>query len=270
MIKRNPLRTAIFWVRNARRLYVTLVYGFLLLPVVVVILASLTTTSYLTVPPKGITLRWFWVVLGSREYIDAIFFSLALAVLATIGSMAIGTASAYALIRRAVPGSAFFSSFFMAPLIFPGVVVGVALLQFYSLVHMSGTFAGLVLAHMVITVPYMIRSILASLAGVDAEIEDAACVLGANRLTAFFKVTLPMIRPGVVAGGLFSFIISFDNIPVSIFLLGVRQMTLPVKIFTTVEYGVDPSVAAVSTILIIATSLFLVAAERWVGFHQFV
>ena len=95
-------------------------------------------------------------------------------------------------------------------------------------------------------------------------------MLGANRLVAFAKVTLPLIRPGVVAGGLFSFIVSFDNVPVSIFLLGVRQTTLPVKIFTAIEYGVDPTIAAVSTMLIIVTGLFLIVAERWIGFHRFV
>jgi putative spermidine/putrescine transport system permease protein len=256
--------------RAGLAIWVVLVYAFLLAPVVVVMLASLSTTSYLTVPPEGITLRWFLEVLEDPSYVNAILFSLVLALIATAGSLLLGTAAAYALVRRAVPGGEAISALLMAPLVFPGVVVGVALLQFYSLIGLSATFAGLAFAHMVITIPYVVRAILASLAGTDPNLEDAACVLGANRLVAFAKVTLPLIRPGVVAGGLFSFIVSFDNVPVSIFLLGVRQTTLPVKIFTAIEYGVDPTIAAVSTMLIIVTGLFLIVAERWIGFHRFV
>ncbi len=252
------------------RAWVALVFGFLMLPVVVVALASFSRTSYLTVPPKGLTLRWFVAVLGDPEYVHAIVFSLGLALVATVGSLAVGVAASYALLRRRVPGGAVVSAVLNAPLIFPGVVVGVALLQFYALVHMNGTLIGLALAHMVITVPYVVRAVMASLQGIDPELESAARVLGASGPVAFFTVTLPLIRPGIAAGALFSFIVSFDNVPVSIFLLGAGQMTLPVKIFTAIEYGVDPSIAAISTMLIALTGLGLAAAERWIGFHRFV
>jgi putative spermidine/putrescine transport system permease protein len=256
--------------RLALRLYLTLLFAFLLAPVVVVVLASLSTTSYLTVPPRGITLRWFGEVLRNPEFLDAIATSLVLAATATAGSLVLGTAAAYALVRRAVPGAAAVSACLMAPLVFPGVVIGVALLQFYAQVGVAGSFAGLAAAHVVITVPYVVRAVMASLTGVDGALEEAARVLGASPFVAFLTVALPLIRPGLVSGGLFSFIISFDNVPVSIFLLNVRQTTLPVKIFTMVEYGVDPSVAAVSTLLIVTTGLGLVVAERWTGFHRFV
>ena len=252
------------------RTWVVLVFGFLLLPVVVVMLASLSSTSYLTVPPRGVTLRWFGAVLRDPEYLQAIGFSLLLAGVATVGSLVAGVTASYALIRHRVPGGALISAWLNAPLIFPGVVVGVALLQFFAMVRLNGTFVGLGLAHMVITVPYVVRAVMASLQGIDAEIENAARVLGASGPVAFFTVTLPLVRPGIAAGALFSFIVSFDNVPVSIFLLGAGQMTLPVKIFTAIEYGVDPSVAAVSTLLIIVTGVFLIAAERWIGFHRFV
>jgi putative spermidine/putrescine transport system permease protein len=238
--------------------------------VVVVVLASLSRTSYLTVPPQGVTLRWFAAVLRDPEYVNAIGFSLLLAAVATVGSLVAGVAASYALIRRRVPGGALVSALLNAPLIFPGVVVGVALLQFYALMRLNGTFAGLALAHMVITMPYVVRAVLASLQGVDPEIESAARVLGASGPVAFFTVTLPLIRPGIAAGALFAFIVSFDNVPVSIFLLGAGQMTLPVKIFTSIEYGVDPSIAAVSTMLIVVTGLGLAVAERWIGLHRFV
>jgi putative spermidine/putrescine transport system permease protein len=249
--------------------YVALVLSFLMLPVAVVVLASFSTTSFLTVPPQGLTLRWYGRVLESTDYLDAIGISLTLAAAATTGALLIGTATSYALVRRIVPGRAVISSLVMSPLVFPGIVIGVALLQFYSALGLAGTFAGLVLAHVVITVPYVVRTTLASLHGLDAELEDAACTLGATRFDAFRLVTLPLLRPGLAAGGLFAFITSFDNVPVSIFLTGVTSTTLPVKLFTAIEFGVDPSVAAISSLMIVATGLTLVLAERWIGFHRF-
>lgn len=250
--------------------WVTLVLTFLMLPVAVIVLAAFTTTSYLTVPPRGLTLKWFAQVLGDRDYLDALVLSMKLGLVTTAGALTIGTAAAYALARKAVPGATAVSALLMAPLAFPGVVIGVALLQYYALIGLRGSFTGLVLAHLVITIPYAVRSVLASIHGTDSDLENAACTLGASRLSAFMRVTLPLIRPGLVAGGLFAFITSFDNVPVTIFLLGVRDMTLPVKIFTAIEYGVDPSIAALSTLLIAATAIVLVAAERWIGFHRFV
>lgn len=252
------------------RAWVALVFGFLMLPVVVIALASLSRTSYLTVPPRGLTLEWFTRVLADPEYVHAIVFSLLLALVAAAGSVAAGVAASYALLRRRVPGAAGIAALLNAPLVFPGVVIGVALLQFFALVRLNGTFVGLALAHMVITVPYVVRAVTASLQGTDPELEHAARVLGASGPMAFFTVTLPLIRPGVAAGALFSFIVSFDNVPVSIFLLGAGQMTLPVKIFTAIEYGVDPSIAAISTMLIVLTAIGLAVAERWIGFHRFV
>lgn len=239
------------------------------LPVIVVVLASFTETSYLTVPPKGFTLRWYQDVLGDESYRDAIAFSLMLALGSTALSLCVGTAAAYAIVRRKLPGSEAVAAVLMAPLVFPAVVIAVALLQFYTLVGLRGGFAGLVAAHVLITMPYVVRSVLAALSGTDASLEEAARTLGAGPWTAFRLVGLPMIRPGLVAGGIFSFIVSFDNVPVSIFLVSVRQTTLPVKIFAAVEHGIDPGIAAISTLLIITTGLALVLAERWAGFHRF-
>ena len=250
-------------------LYAALVLLFLQVPVIIVVLASVTTRSYLSVPPVGVTLDWYWKVLGDSSYIDAILFSLMLAIVATVLSLVLGTAAAYALVRRKVPGADAISAALMAPLVFPAVVVAVALLQFYTLTGLRGSFGAIAAAHVLITLPYVIRSVLASLEGSDPALEEAARTLGADPWTAFFKTTLPLIRPGLVAGGIFSFIVSFDNVPVSIFLVSVRQTTLPVKIFSAVEHGIDPGIAAVSTMLIIATGLCLVLAERWVGFHRF-
>jgi putative spermidine/putrescine transport system permease protein len=255
-------RAADRWRARGLAAFAALMLGFLMLPVVVVVLASFTNTSYLTIPPKGLTLRWYGQVFGDPEYIDALWFSLLLAVVVTAVSIVLGTMAAWALARRNVPAAPAITGLLMSPLAFPGVVIGVALLQYYTLTGLRGSFAGLLLAHLVITLPYTVRTILASMSGADPELEAAARVLGANPW-------LPVIRPGILAGGLFAFITSFDNVPVTIFILGTRHTTLPVKIFTAIEYGVDPSIAALSTMLIAGTAVFLVAAERWVGFHRF-
>lgn len=247
-----------------------LVVVFLQIPVIVVMLASFSETSYLTIPPQGLTLKWFQAVLTDSTYLGAIRNSLVLAVSATAISLVLGVAASYALFRKMLPGSEALTSLLMSPLIIPSVVIGVALLQYFTLVGLRGGFVVLLLAHVVITVPYIVRSALASLSGIDLSVEEAARCLGADGFTTFRLVTLPLIKPGLVAGALFSFVTSMENVPVTIFLAGPRQTTLPILIFTSVEMGVDPSVAAVSTLLIIATVMVLFLAERWTGFHRFV
>lgn len=247
-----------------------LVIVFLLVPVLVVVLAAFSQTAYLTIPPKGLTLHWFQVVLTDADYLQAGWTSLWLATTSTAGSLVLGLAAAYALHKRMVPGAEFLASVLMAPLVLPSVVLGVALLQYYTLTGLRGYSVGLWLAHVVITVPYVVRAALAGLSSVDSALEDAARVLGADGPTSFRLVTLPLLKPGLVAGGLFSFITSLDNVPVTVFLLSASQNTLPVKIFTSVEQGVDPSIAAVATLLIVGTGIALVVAERWTGFHKYV
>lgn len=243
---------------------------FLQIPVVVVVLAALSTTSYLTIPPQGLTLAWFAKVLSDPTYLSAIQMRLILAAGSTLISLVLGLAAAYGLFRRVLPGSEAITSFLMAPMILPSVVIGVAMLQFYSMTGLRGSLFGLMMAHVVITVPYIVRAALTSLAGSDLALEEAARTLGASGVETFRFVTLPLITPGLVAGALFAFITSLDNVPVTIFLISAKQTTLPVLIFSSVEMGVDPSVAAVSTLLIIVTAIAVVVAERRTGFHRYI
>jgi putative spermidine/putrescine transport system permease protein len=243
---------------------------FLQIPVIVVVLAAFSTTSYLTIPPQGWTLAWFAKVLGDPTYLSAIRMSLILAIGSTAISLLLGVAAAHALARRMLPGSEAVTAFLMAPMIMPSVVIGVAMLQYYSLIGLRGTLVGLLFAHVVITVPYIVRSALSSLSGLDVSLEEAARVLGADGFEAFRLVTLPLIKPGLLAGALFAFITSLDNVPVTIFLISANQTTLPVLIFSSVEMGIDPSVAAISTLLIIVTGFVLLLAERRTGFHRFI
>jgi putative spermidine/putrescine transport system permease protein len=243
---------------------------FLQIPVLVVMLAAFSKTSYLTIPPQGLTTQWFVQVLQDPEYLSATWTSLWLAGGSTAASLVLGLAGAYAIHHRMVPGASMLTSLLMAPLVLPSVVLGVALLQYYTLTGVRGSLAGLLLSHIVITLPYVVRASLSSLTSLDPALESASKVLGADGWTTFRLITLPQVKPGLVAGGLFSFITSLDNVPVTVFLLSASQNTLPVKIFTSVEHGVDPRVAAISTLLIVATAVTMLLAERWTGFHKHV
>ncbi len=247
-----------------------LILAFLMLPVLVVALASISSTAYLTVPPHGVTLRWFAQVLNDPNYIQAIWFSLELAFASTAIAAALAIPACYALHHRWLPYSEAIAAMLLSPLIFPAVVIGVALLQYVSLLGLRGNFLTLVLAHVVIVTPYIVRTALAGLAGFDPYLEEAARVLGATRLTAFGLVVLPGIKSSLLAGFVFALITSFDEVPVTVFLLPPGQATLPVTIFSAIDLGVDPSIAAISTLLIIATLILLIFVERLAGVRRIV
>jgi len=269
LVRRAPWRRRDL-ARILRAIYVAAVVVFLLTPIIVVVMASLTSTSYLTVPPRGISFRWFETVLTSPSYRSAIGMSIVLAFSATIGATILGTAIAYGLGRYKPWGANALGALFSAPLIIPGVVTGVALLQFLTMTGLRGGIGPLIAIHVVIALPYVIRSVAASIASADPQVEEAARTLGASPVAGFFLVTLPMIRPGVATGAVFAFIISMGEVAATLFVLTVRQTTLPVKIFSMVEFGVDPSIAAASTLMIMLTAILLLVAEKWTGFHRFV
>jgi putative spermidine/putrescine transport system permease protein len=246
------------------------ILAFLMLPVLVVALASFSATAYLTVPPQGLTLRWFAQVLQDPNYLQAVWFSLELAAAATVVATLLAIPACYALHHRWLPFSEAIAALILSPLIFPAVVVGVALLQYVSMMGLRGNFLMLVLAHVVIVTPYIVRTALAGLAGFDPALEEAARVLGATRLTAFGLVVLPGIRSSLLAGFVFALITSFDEVPVTVFLLPPGQATLPVTIFSAIDLGVDPSIAAVSTLLIGATLVLLILVERMAGVRRII
>ncbi len=247
------------------RLVAAVLFAFLLLPVAIVVLASFSSTAYLTIPPQGLTLRWFAEVLDNPGYVSAILLSLKLAVASTGVATVLAVPACYALHHHWVPFSGAITSLMMSPLVFPAVVIGVALLQYISLLGLRGNFLVLLLAHSVIVTPYVVRTALAGFSSLDPALEEAARVLGANRALAFLHIVLPTIGGSLGAGIVFALITSFDEVPVTVFLLPPGQATLPVTIFSALDQGVDPSVAAVSTLLIAATAILLVALERLAG-----
>lgn len=248
--------------------YAAVFFGLLLLPLLIVLVFSFSADSSLTFPPRGLSLRWFEYLAGRHELVTAAITSLQIAVIASVASLALGTLASLALVRERFRGKAIVESMLMGPLVLPGIITGVALLQFMSLVGFRPSLWRLVLAHVVICTPYAIRSIAASLHGVDRSLEDAARVLGAGRWRTFRRVLLPLIAPGMTAAFIFAFITSFDNVVVSIYLISGDTVTLPVRILTYVEWQFDPSIAAISTILTVLTTALVIVAEMVTGLSK--
>jgi putative spermidine/putrescine transport system permease protein len=234
----------------------------------VVIVVSFGDAAFLQFPPRRLSLRWYTDLGEYPDFVDAFWLSLGLAAATTAVAGVVGTLGAFALVRQRFPGRALLSALVMAPIALPGLVTGIALLQFFSLLRTEPSLARLLIGHVVVTLPYVVRSVTAVLAGLDRSVEEAARGLGATPWTATRLVTLPLIKPGVIAGAVFSFILSFDNVVVSIFLTTPRLVPLPIQIYNYVESSARPIIASISTVQIGVIVVMLLAAERLVGFSR--
>ena len=242
--------------------------GFLIAPVVVVVLVAFTPEGWLKIPTTSFSLRWFRAIADHPEFISAFRNSLAIAVTASILATAIGTLAALGIVRYRFPGREVVSSFLLSPLMVPTVVTGVALLYFFSRIGLASTLGGIIVAHVVVTGPYVVRTVSASLAGFDRSLELAAMTLGADRWQTFRRVTLPLILPGLTAGAIFAFIVSFDELTVTLFVTGPKLATLPIRIYNHITYITDPLVAAVSALLVFLTIGIVLILERLVGLDR--
>lgn len=242
--------------------------AFLLVPLVVVIAISFTDTAYLTFPPQGFSLKWYGAFLADKSYIDSILLSGLLALLAAAIAAVLGIPAALVLARGTFPGARALSMFFMAPLILPTIVIGAALLQFASSLGFARTFGVMLVGHVVIVIPYIVRTVLASLANFDSTYEEASRDLGAGGPATFFLITLPIIKPGIIAGTLFAVIISWINVELSIFNSTASLMPIPVKIFNYVQYSIDPLVAAISAATIYVAVVAVAVLDILVGMDR--
>ena len=246
--------------------WIILIY--LALPLIVVIAISFTTTSYLSFPPVGFTLRWYWNVLGDPTFIEAFVLSGELAAAATLIGLILGVLAAFAIARGDFKGRAALSAVFLSPLVLPTIVLGAAMLQYASAFGFARSFSALLVAHVILVTPYIMRTTLASLSGSERALEEAAQDLGANPFEVFFLVTLPQIKPGVVAGALFAFINSWINVEVSIFNSTAQLVTLPVKLFNYIQFNIDPTLAAVSATTIYLAVILVFAIDFLVGIER--
>jgi putative spermidine/putrescine transport system permease protein len=245
--------------------YVLAVMLFLALPIAIVIPSAFSAGNALTFPPQGFSLRWFATILDRPALIEACRNSALISLMATTISLVVGTLSAFTLRRFVFPGRDALMLLFLTPLVFPAIVLAVAIAMVLAPLGLVRNFWGLVVAHIVVTLPYVVRTVSATLAEIDTAWEEAALTLGATPWQGFRDITLPLLRPGLIAGGTFSLIISFDEFTISLFLVGHGTMTLPIEMYNYAEYSLDPALAAVSTLLILFTTAVVLAVERTVG-----
>jgi putative spermidine/putrescine transport system permease protein len=223
---------------------------YLLLPTLIIVAASFTASDYIAFPPEGLSLRWFARLWEIPELHVAAGRSLAVALVATAVAVLLGVAASFPLVRSRFRGREALNAFLMSPLILPSLVYGLAGLMFVSALGIPLSVPVLVLSHVAVIVPYVIRTTVASLALLDPQLEDAARSLGADTWKTFTRIILPNLYPGIATGAAFAFISSFDNLTVSLFLAGPRVETLPIRLFAMINFDLDPAAAAISAVLV--------------------
>lgn len=255
-------------------LYCSISYIFLLSPMVVVIGTSLNgptenVEASFTFPPDSLSLYWYTQI--PEGQIDALLLSFVLATVASLCGCLLGVPAALGLVRSNVPGKALISAIFRAPLQIPAIVTGIAFLQLFYWIgdltglYWQGSIIGLALGHIFIATPYVVGTVTAILQRFDTRLEEAAVIHGATPRRAFFRVTLPVIMPGVYAGALYAFMVSFSDVPVAIFLSAPGFVTYPVEIFFALENDFEPSLMASATLVIIICLLLLLLVQKVIG-----
>ena len=232
---------------------------YLLAPTLVIVPMSFTEAEILSFPPQGLSLQWYEHMLTDHQWSTAMVNSLIVAVLTAALATVLGTLAALGLSRGRFPGRSLVNGLVLSPLIVPVVVIAIGMFGLFVQWKISGSVFGLVLAHTALALPFVVVNVGTSLQTMDRNLELAAANLGANPRRSFMHITLPIILPGVVAGAIFAFITSWDEVVVAIFMTSARFRTLPVEMWEQVRQVVDPTVAAVSTtLLVVTTGLLLV------------
>ncbi len=248
-----------------QRALVVVLYGFLLAPLFPVLIISFSADAYLSFPPSGWSFRWYAALLDNQRFIDGMQVSLAVAAVSTVLALVAGVPAAYAIARMRLPGRDFLLGLFTAPLVVPSIVLGLGLLLVLVQVHLNGTLTGLLAAHTLLVTPFVIRIVLTGLTTLPPDVEAAAASLGATPLRVFRRITLPLLRPALLGSAGLSFLISFDEVAVSLFIVGTNMATLPVAIFRYTADHTDPSIAALSVLLIAVSVVIILLIERAVG-----
>jgi putative spermidine/putrescine transport system permease protein len=247
----------------------TVIALFLALPVVVIVYYAFNPSGLLVFPPPGLTLHWFANFFGSDRFRAALFTSVMVAVIVTPVTLAIAVPTAIALVRRRFLGRPLLDALVASPLVVPGVVSGVAFLNFFTESFVSTGFWRVTVAMTCCTLPYAVRAVVANLHGLDATLEEAGRNLGGRSWQTFLHVTLPQLRPGLLAGGIFVFVEAIDNFSITVFLSDLHTTTLPVEAYGYIRDFDDPTIAAMATVLIIQSLVLVAVMQRFVGMDRF-
>jgi putative spermidine/putrescine transport system permease protein len=240
----------------------------LVAPTAVVIIVSFTSGFSLKFPPPGYSLRWYEALLDAWQLHFAAMNSLQVAAWTTLVSVVLGVAASLGIARSPALTARVLDSLFMSPLVLPALAFGLSGLMFFSLVGLPVSPLTLVIGHVVVCVPYVVRTTVAALAQLDGVLLESSASLGASRLYTFRRVTLPLIGPGIMAGGFLAFMASFDNVPVSLFLRDARTDMLPIRMWQDLEGKLDVTIAAVSGVLIVTTVAAIILMERFAGLSR--
>ena len=253
-----------------------LALGFILMPLIFVVWLAFFRQEIPSFPPEGYSTKWFGAILGNRNFTGGFWVSTQVGIIATLVGLALAVPASLAIARRRFPGRNAVNTLLLMPLVVPGIVLGTSIYvaqieaEIATGLPLLGQTAGLAAAHVLVVVPWVVRLVTASLAGFDPAVEEAAQSLGATPWTTFRRVTLPAIRPGIVAGALFGFVMSFGNLEMSLFLVGPGRTTLPIAILQYLEWKIDPTVAAVSVVQILLIAIAMVITDRFVKLSQVV
>jgi len=237
------------------------VLAFLLLPILVIIPLSFSSSTFLAYPMPGWSLQWYDNLFTSDDWGRAMRNSFIVAPAATLVATVLGTMAAVGLARVQFFGKGALMSLLIAPMVVPIVVVGVSTYLFFARIGLTDTYLGLILVHAALGAPFVLTTVLATLQSFNHNLVRASLSLGANPLETFFRITLPVIAPGVISGALFAFATSFDEVVVTLFIAGPTQVTLPRQMFTGIRENISPTIAAVATLLIIFTTALMLALE---------
>jgi putative spermidine/putrescine transport system permease protein len=249
-------------------LFNALVISFMLAPLVIVCLVASTPENTLTIPSTHLSLRWFRAVFAHPDFVQSFWNSLWLALSAATLATLIAVPAGLAITRYDFKGRDGLNALFLSPLIIPHLILGVALLRLFTLIGATGNFVWLILAHVIIITPYVLRLVLSAAVGMDRSCEQAAMSLGASQLTLFRRITLPMILPVVTGGWLLAFINSFDEVTMSIFVTAPSTVTLPVRMYMYATESIDPLMAAASALMVAFTAVVMVLIDRLYGLDR--
>lgn len=254
---------------RALSLYTLLIFLFLLGPLLIISAASFEPGTVLKFPPEGFSLRWYRNIFEVSMFMETFKTSMLVSLLGNVCALLLGVPAAYALSRYRFRGRDMLNAFFLSPVLIPGIVLGFALLRYLIVVYQLPIVAGLLIGHTVIMLPFIVRVIASSLENFDFAVEEAAQSLGASRTYTFFKIVLPNIRSGIMAAILIAFLESFNNVDISVFMTGPGISTLPIQMLTYVQNYFDPTIAAISVLLMVLTAGLMVVIERLMGLTYF-
>ncbi len=266
-MRKNPSKSISTRLNNVTAILVLL---FMLIPIIMIMVSAFNDSEFFRFPPSGFTFKWIKKFFTNPEYSTAIKVSLRVSFTALCVALLVGIPAAYGIFKWKSKISIFLQTIFLSPLMLPGIVWAIGLIQYYAILGVLGTFYGLVAAHIILILPYVIRLLLSSLTYLDEDLENAAMTLGATPVRTFFLITIPSVVPGIIISAIFGFMISFNDVTISTFIAGTKYLTYPVRMYVELRTeGLDPLAIAVSAIIMLVTTIIALIAEKIWNWSQY-